>query len=363
MHFHSIHILDFKSWPEAQFELHPKLNCFVGPNGSGKTNLLDALHYLCLTKSYFSHQDQQNVRDGQEFFSLEGKLWREEEEEALFCAFSKGQKKVFKRNGSPYDRLADHIGRFPVVVISPYDRDLITEHADTRRRFVDNVLSQGNATYLHHLLRYNKSLQQRNRLLKFFASNQQFDGDALAMYDAQLAEHGTVVHRERQALVTALAPRVAYYYQWISNGAEEASLAYRSALDEGSWEALLAQSLAKDRLLQYTSAGTHRDDFIFRLGGKSVRRFGSQGQQKSYLIALKLAQYEFIKQELGQVPILLLDDIFDKLDAARVAQLVQLVHDRDFGQIFITDTHPDRTRELVAQIEPEARIFAIPEDL
>ncbi len=359
MFLKDLHILNFKSWEEAKFDFSPKLNCFVGLNGSGKTNLLDAIHYLSLTKSYFSSRDNRSIRKESDFFMIEANLSRKEEEVRLYCALKKGQKKIFRKDKKEYERLADHIGYFPAVVISPYDRDLITDSADTRRRFMDNVISQGNNSYLHHLMRYNKALQQRNSLLKFFAANQRFDGDSLEIYNLQLAEHGEYIYQQRVEFSEALKPRLQHYYTLISQGRESASIDYQSQRHDTGFEELFAQSLSKDRALQYTSAGLHRDDLIFKLDDTSIKHYGSQGQQKSLLIALKLAQYEFIRDHQGLVPVLLLDDIFDKLDENRVATLVKLVHDEDFGQIFITDTHPERTVDLVQQIDANAKIFEI----
>lgn len=359
MYLKDLHILNFKSWEEAKFDFSPKLNCFVGLNGSGKTNLLDAIHYLSLTKSYFSNRDNRSIKNEADFFMIEANLSRKDEDVQLYCALKKGQKKVFRKDKKEYERLSDHIGYFPAVVISPYDRDLITDSADTRRRFMDNVISQGNNVYLHHLMRYNKALQQRNSLLKYFAVNHKFDADSLGIYDHQLAEHGEYIYQQRLDFVEALKPRLQHYYALISQGREEASIDYQSQKHDATFEAMFSESLAKDRAVQYTSAGLHRDDLILKLDGNSIKHFGSQGQQKSLLIALKLAQYEFIRDHQNLVPVLLLDDIFDKLDERRVATLVKLVHDEDFGQIFITDTHPERTVELVKQIDANAKIFEI----
>ena len=359
MYLKDLHILNFKSWEEAKFEFSPKLNCFVGLNGSGKTNLLDAIHYLSLTKSYFSNRDNRSIKNDADFFMIEANLQRKDEDVQLYCALKKGQKKVFRKDKKEYERLADHIGYFPAVVISPYDRDLITDSADIRRRFTDNVISQGNSTYLHHLLRYNKALQQRNSLLKFFAANHKFDQDSLDIYDYQLAEHGEYIYAQRLEFAAVLKPRIQHYYELISQGREEASIIYQSQRHALGFFDLFKQAQPRDLQLQYTSAGLHRDDLIFRLNGESIKHYGSQGQQKSLLIALKLAQYEFIRDHQNLVPVLLLDDIFDKLDESRVATLVKLVHDEDFGQIFITDTHTVRTVELVRQIDANAKIFEI----
>jgi DNA replication and repair protein RecF len=361
MFLKSLNLQNFKSWSLAQFEFSPKLNAFVGLNGAGKTNLLDAIHYLSLTKSYFSTTDAQNIKDGAEFFALEGTFHRKEKDERIHCALKKGQKKVLRKNKKEYEKLADHIGLYPSVVISPYDRDLITESSETRRRFMDAVLSQGDSKYLFHLMRYNKALQQRNRLLKYFAANHTFDALSLEALNEQLAVHAKPVYQQRHDFCEELQPKIEFYYQFISLGREEARLGFKSQLHQQSLLEGLAENLSKDKLNQYTGVGPHRDDLIFELNEKSVRKFGSQGQQKSFLIALKLAQYDFIKEKLGITPILLLDDIFDKLDEERVAKLVKLVHDEDFGQIFITDTHPARTKKLVQEIDAKAKIIKVKE--
>lgn len=353
-----LHLMHFKSWSEASFEFAPKLNCFIGLNGSGKTNLLDAIHYLSLTKSYFSSSDQYNIQHGADFFSISGQAEDYEgQREKLYCAVQKGQKKLFKKADKAYPKLSEHIGYLPAVVISPYDRNLITEGSELRRRFLDNVLSQSEATYLDDLLRYNKSLQQRNSLLKFFAANQNFDAETLEAIDSQMLEYGQRLFNRRADFCSRLNPRIDHYYRQISDGRETASLVYRSQLNEGDFKSGLAENLNRDRLNQYSSVGVHRDNLDFLLDGHSIRRYGSQGQQKSYLIALKLAQYEFIGESLNKIPLLLLDDIFDKLDEQRVAQLVQLAHGEHFGQIFITDTHRERTERLISEVDPQAAVY------
>ena len=357
MYLRDLHVLNFKNWEEANFELSPRLNCFVGPNGSGKTNILDAIHYLSITKSYFSSTDLHNILSGADFFVTEGNFHLEGEPIHIHCALKRGQKKTIRHDKVEYEKLADHIGQFPSVVISPYDRDLITERSETRRRFMDGVISQSDAPYLHHLLRYLRVLRQRNALLKQMARQQSFQAEELQLYDEQMAQEALPLVEKRQAFVQELLPRLQYYYQWISAGAETAGLEYRSKLREQPFLELLREQQERDRVQQYTGVGAHRDDLEFTLQGRSVKQFGSQGQQKSFLIALKLAQYDFLKERQGRAPLLLLDDIFDKLDEDRVTQLIQLVHDQDFGQIFITDTHPSRTEELVRRIDPNACIF------
>lgn len=363
MYLQKLHLLNFKNWASANFEFSPNINCMVGANGSGKTNMLDAIHYLSMTKSYFGAQDALNIQDEQEFFVIEGQFTRHDETERLYCGVKKGQRKILKRNKKEYDRLADHIGQFPTVVISPYDRDLITEGSELRRRWMDSVISQGNSQYLFHLMRYTKAVQQRNTLLKYFAANGRFDRESLAAYDAQLLEHGLPLFAERQKLVAELEPKITHYHHWLSGGREAVQVRYKSALRDADFETLLQQNIAKDRQLQYTSVGLHKDNLEFTIGDKPMKRSASQGQQKSFLIALKLAQYNFLRAHQKVNPILLLDDIFDKLDEQRVEQLLEMVADANFGQIFITDTHAERTGALVRKIDPEARIFNTDENV
>ncbi len=355
----NLHIVNFKNWSQAELDFSAKLNCFVGTNGSGKTNLLDAIHYLSVCKSYFNPVDNQNIKDQEGFFVIEGNLERTEANHHIYCGLKRGQKKVFKNNQKQYDKLADHIGRFPSVMISPYDRDLIMEGSEVRRRFMDNVISQSDNIYLDHLMRYNKALQQRNALLKFFAANQQFDLASLEIYDQQLAEHGHEIYQKRQRFLDQLKPKLEYYYQLLTKGREKPEISYQSQLHEQPMLEVLKSFLERDRVNQYSGGGIHKDDLSLKIDDRKVKKYGSQGQQKSFLIALKLAQYDFLKSQQGVKPLLLLDDIFDKLDEERVQQLVQLVHDEDFGQIFITDTHPERTAALVKSIDNKAHVFTI----
>lgn len=359
MFLKKLQVLSFKSWEEGSFEFSPKLNCFVGLNGSGKTNLLDAIHYLSLSKSYFGSTDVQNIKDEAGYFMVEGLFSKNDIIDTIQCSMKRGQKKILRKNKKEYERLADHIGNYPSVVISPYDRDLITESSETRRRFMDSVISQGDADYLFNLMRYNKTLQQRNTLLKYFAANHFFDLENLEVYNEQLEIYATSIFNKRKWFVESLTPKIRHYYKLISAGSEEALISYDSQLHNADYKKQLEQALDKDRVNQYTGVGVHRDNLVFDLNGKSVRKFGSQGQQKSFLIALKLAQYDYIKEKQGVVPILLLDDIFDKLDEKRVEMLVKMVHDEDFGQIFITDTHLDRTESVVKEIDENAKIFNI----
>ncbi len=357
MHLEKLSLVNFKNIEAQTFNFKKKINCFVGNNGVGKTNVLDAIYYLSFTKSYFNPVASQNIKHNEDFFVIEGDYLLQERTERIICSLKKGQKKVLKRNGKVYERFSDHIGQFPLVIISPADRDLITEGSENRRKFMDGVISQQNKEYLKAVIAYGKVISQRNALLKFFAANRTFDALNLNVYNEQLIKYGTVIHEKRKKFLEKFTPIFKEKYQIISNAKEEVNLHYKSQLNDFSFNELLERNLEKDKVLQYTSVGTHKDDLGFLIGDYPVKKFGSQGQQKSYLIALKLAQFEFIKKQSEITPILLLDDIFDKLDEHRVAQIIQLVNNDEFGQIFITDTHFERTEEVVKQSNKPYQIF------
>jgi len=331
----------------------------VGDNGVGKTNVLDAIYYLSFAKSYFNSVAVQNIKHGEAFFMVEGDYVLNDRNEKIVCSLKRGQKKVLKRNGKNYDKFSEHIGQIPLVIISPADRDLVTDGSDTRRKFIDGVISQQNKKYLQNLIAYNKVLTQRNALLKYFAANRTFDALNLSVYDDQLANYGAEIYTIRKAFLEEFIPIFNAKYQIISGDKEVVNLIYKSQLNNFSISDLLKQSLEKDKILQYTTSGIHKDDLSFEIGEYPIKKFGSQGQQKSYLIALKLAQFEFIKQQSNVVPILLLDDIFDKLDEKRVSQIIDLVNDDEFGQIFITDTHSERTENIVKQSNKPYQIFKL----
>lgn len=347
MYLKTISILNFKNIATRTLDFHEKINCFVGDNGIGKTNILDAIYYLSFAKSYFNPVAVQNIKHGENFFVLDGDYVIHDRSEKIICSLKKGQKKVLKRNGKAYEKFSDHIGQLPLVIISPADRDLVTEGSDMRRKFMDGVISMQNKTYLKDLISYTKVVSQRNALLKYFAANRTFDALNLKVYDEQMTILGTRIFEERKVFLSKFTPIFNDKYQTISGNKEQVNLVYRSQLNNNSMEELLESSVEKDRLLQYTTVGVHKDDLSFEIENYPIKKFGSQGQQKSYLIALKLAQFEFLKQQSGVVPILLLDDIFDKLDEHRVAQIIDLVNNDEFGQIFITDTHTERTEKAL----------------
>lgn len=352
-------LVNYKNFDSKEFDFDAKINCFVGSNGIGKTNILDAIYHLSFGKSYFNPIASQNIKHGEDFFVVDGLFFKDERDEKIICSLKKGAKKVIKRNGKAYDKFSDHIGFLPLVIISPADRDLILEGSDTRRKFIDGVISQSNKEYLTALLKYNKILLQRNSLLKYFAVNHTFDKTTLSVYNEQLQEYGSIIHKERVAFLNAFIPIFKEQYAAISGGKENVTITYNSKLLEKNLLQLFDESLEKDRAVQYTTVGTHKDDLSFEINDYPVKKFGSQGQQKSFLIALKLAQFNFIKEQAKTTPILLLDDIFDKLDENRVAQIVSLVDDDNFGQIFISDTHADRTENVVKNIHQSYKIFKL----
>ncbi|PQJ78197.1 DNA replication/repair protein RecF [Polaribacter porphyrae] len=359
MHLQKISLVNFKNIASQTFDFQEKINCFVGNNGIGKTNVLDAIYYLSFAKSYFNSVAIQNIKHGESFFMIEGDYLLNNRNEKIVCSLKKGQKKILKRNEKKYDKFSEHIGSFPLVIISPADRDLVTEGSDTRRKFIDGVISQQNKNYLKDLIAYNKVLSQRNALLKYFAANRTFDALNLNVYDEQLEIYGNKIYDVRKNFLEEFIPIFNEKYKVISGDKEQVNLKYKSQLHDFSMSNLLQKSLDKDKILQYTSTGIHKDDLNFEIGEYPIKKFGSQGQQKSYLIALKLAQFDFIKQQSNVTPILLLDDIFDKLDENRVLQIIDLVNDDDFGQIFITDTHSERTENILRQSDKAYQIFKL----
>lgn len=359
MNLEQLHILNFKNISEKTFHFTRKINCFVGKNGQGKTNLLDAIYYLANGKSYFNPVALQNIKHQEDFFVLEGSFNKSEKKEQIVCSLKKGQKKILKRNGKAYEKFSEHIGLIPLVMISPSDQDLISEGSETRRKFIDLVISQQNPLYLQQLIQYQKILSQRNALLKYFALNRVFDQDTLEIYNQQLHGLGQEIYLKREAFITEFNPIFKKHHQKITNKSEEVEIKYESQLQEKPLLELFEDALPKDRVLQYTSVGTHKDDLLFEINGYPIKKYGSQGQQKSLLIALKLAQFDFIKQQSGIAPILLFDDIFDKLDADRVQQVITMVNDEAFGQLFITDTHEERTELIVKSTHLDYEIFKI----
>lgn len=359
MYLHKLSLLNYKNIEEANFEFDARINCFTGPNGVGKTNVLDAVYHLANGRSYFNPMAVQNIRHGEEFFVIDGAFDKDGRTENIVCSLKRGQKKVLKRNGKAYDKFSEHIGLIPLVIISPYDADLITEGSETRRGFIDSVISQQDSAYLQQLINYQKVVSQRNALLKYFALNHTFDRDTLYIYNEQLDALGRTIFEKRKVFLEGFIPIFNRHHQAITGAAENVSLGYESQLHQKPLLELLDESLQRDRVLQYTSVGIHKDDLLFEIEGHPIKKFGSQGQQKSYLIALKLAQFEFLKKQSGFLPILLFDDIFDKLDETRVARIVKMIDDHTFGQIFISDTHSERTEQIVKQTHQSYKMFSL----
>ncbi len=359
MFLNHLALINYKNFSSQTFDFDTKINCFVGSNGVGKTNVLDAIYHLSFGKSYFNPVATQNIQHDTDFFVVEGDFTKNERNEKIICSLKKGMQKVIKRNGKTYERLSDHIGFLPLVIISPADRDLIIEGSETRRKFIDGVISQSDKSYLQTLIKYNKILSQRNALLKFFAVNHTFNGETLAVYNEQLALYGTPIYEKREAFMKPFIEIFKEQYGIISGGNEEVTLTYESKLSSENLSKLLETNLEKDRALQYTGVGIHKDDLSFEIAGHPIKKFGSQGQQKSFLIALKFAQFHFIKELSKTTPILLLDDIFDKLDEDRVSHIIALVDDENFGQLFISDTHAERTENVVKKIHQSYKIFKL----
>ena len=356
MRLTSISILNYKNIDEANLEFSPNINCFIGNNGMGKTNLLDAVYYLSFCKSHFNAIDSQNIRHDAEFFMLQGSYRLNDADEDIYCGMKRRQKKQFKRNKKEYERLSDHIGLLPLVLVSPADSALISEGSDERRKFVDGVISQYNKSYLTHLLQYNNALHQRNALLK---NEMMTDDSLLDIWEEQMAEHGMYIYGERKRFIDEFIPVFQRFYSYISDGNEQISLQYRSQYDDRDIKASMVATRDRDRILGYSTQGIHKDELEMLLDTHPMKRVGSQGQNKTYIISLKLAQFEFLKRTHGCSPLLLLDDIFDKLDENRVKRIVELVSSDTFGQIFITDTNRKHLDHILEQIEQESFIFLV----
>lgn len=362
MFLSTLSLVNFKNYAKATYTFHSRITCFVGRNGIGKTNLLDAIYYLCLTKSYFHAVDQYNIRHGEDFFRLDAKLNSKGREYQLKCILQKGKRKEFFKDEVKYEKLAEHVGQFPVVIITPDDNQLISGGSEERRRYLDALLSQIDRLYLEHLQAYMKVLEQRNALLKRFADHQFFDRDMVQVYDAALVEHGDYIYHARKQVVVELEPIFNSIYGVLSQGHEQVKLGYESGMNDAPLDVLLSKDLEKDRILKRTSAGIHRDDLLFEMDGYITKRFGSQGQQKSFLLSLKLAQYHLLQQHTGTDPLLLLDDIFDKLDAQRSAQLLDYLCTQPFGQVFITDTQRARLEQYFDEHVEKAEMIEMGED-
>lgn len=356
MKLQTLSILNYKNIKEADLVFSDKINCFIGRNGMGKTNVLDAVYYLSFCKSHSNSIDSQNIEHDSDFFLIQGTYNLRGNTEEVYCGMKRRQKKQFKRNKKEYERLVDHIGLLPLVLVSPADSELIAEGSDERRKFMDGVISQYNKQYLNYLLAYNNALKQRNALLKL---EQMPDATLLEVWEEQMAVHAEFIYQERVKFINEFIPIFQEFYQIISQGQEQVSLAYTSQLQNRDLRDAFVRTRERDHILGYSTQGIHKDEIEMMLGNFPMKRVGSQGQNKTYLIALKLAQFDFLKRTHGIAPLLLLDDIFDKLDSHRVKQIVELVAGNRFGQIFITDTNREHLNEILEQITQSAKIFGV----
>lgn len=346
MHLTRLSVVNFKNISQADLAFAEKVNCFLGNNGAGKTTLLDAIYYLAFCKSCFNPIDSQNIKQGEGFFVIDGAFSIDNHKESVFCGLKHNEKKRFKRNQKEYERLADHIGVIPLVMIAPADTALIREGSDVRRKFMDGIIAQYDRSYLDSLTQYNRTLAQRNALLKHQWIEGKFDTTSLEVFDEQLHAFGTDIHKKRLEFLNDYLPIFSGFYKLISGGAEQVNIAYESQLNQQELLNLLTEHRKRDYRAQYTTQGIHKDDLEFKIGDYPLKKFGSQGQKKSFVTALRLAQFDFLKDLKQTKPILLLDDIFDKLDDLRVAALMKLVSEDHFGQIFITDANLHRVPDL-----------------
>lgn len=357
MLLHRLALVNYRNYGSANLEFGPKINVLVGANGSGKTNLLDAIYYLSFTRSARQPVDPLNVREGQDHFSIQGEFLVHSQRSTVSVVLQPGARKVFRENGVDYDRLSDHIGKYPVVLLGPDDVDIIREGSETRRKFFDGLISQVDHGYLENLIRYNNLLKQRNGLLRIFHTGKP-DWVALESYDQMMAGPAQFIYEKRKAFMDRFVPVFNRYFQYLVEEREETSVTYLSGLDEMTMADGCARFRERDRVLQRTSFGIHKDDYRFLLGETDLKKFGSQGQQKTMVIAMRLAQWDLIGEEKGFRPVLLLDDIFDKLDDHRIGRLLDLVRDQ-FGQLFITDARPDRTEGLLRNVSSNVLVFTV----
>jgi DNA replication and repair protein RecF len=355
-----LRLYNFKNYAEVEVRPDPKINCFLGKNGCGKTNLLDAIHYLAFTKSAINPSDIQNIRFEQNQFLVKGRFSVEGRLKEIVCAYQQGQKKNVREDDQDYLKFSDHVGKYPVVLITPQDIELIWGGGEQRRRFFDTLLSQLDRFYLENLIIYNHQVKQRNSLLRKFSEAGSVDSDLLGSYDHRICIAGNYIHQSRKNLLKEFIPKFKKHYRFIAQESEEnIEVEYRSDLDQADFATQLKNHIHRDILLQRTTCGIHRDDFLFLLNGGELKKFGSQGQQKSFLISLKLSEFEVIAEKKGLKPILLLDDIFDKLDDSRIHHLMKLVAEGMFGQLFITDARLDRSSSILKEAGIEAKIFVV----
>ncbi|MDR2970543.1 MAG: DNA replication/repair protein RecF [Bacteroidales bacterium] len=360
MYLKNLQVSNFKNYEENEFDFHENVNCFVGKNGSGKTNLLDAIHYLSFCKSYFSSQDNYSIRFNCDFFAIHGlfESFDNKTTAKISCVFKNGRK-TMKANQKEYQKLSDHIGLFPLIMVSPYDSDIISEGSETRRKFLDITISQFDKEYLQQLIVYQKIIQQRNQLLKQYLLGERVDLSVIQIYNDQLIPRGNYIFEKRKQFIFDILPDFLRYHKTLSEDKEKVSILYQSQLFDIDFKKGLQENEIQDFRSSYTNFGVHKDDFIFLINEKQIKQFGSQGQQKSFLLALKLAQYDYIATRKKLKPILLLDDIFDKLDNFRIAQLLHMLGQNHFGQVFITDTDEKRLQKILGKHQILSKVLLI----
>lgn len=359
MHLKKLSLHDFKNYGETHFIFDNKVNCFLGKNGVGKTNILDAIYYLGFTKSALNGVDAQNVKHDKNQFVIKGAFDNQSLNSEVICSYAIGSKKLVRIDGNDVRKLSDHIGNYPIVLVAPNDVEVIWGGSELRRKFFDSLIAQLDKRYLEHLIVYTNQLKQRNSLLRL-AVDRGMDYDLLETYDQRIVESGNYIHKKRTEFLDSFLPLFKSHYRFLSGDhGEEIDIEYRSDCTDNDFQLMLKNSVKKDLVIQRTSVGVHRDDFAFLLNGFDLKRIGSQGQQKSFLIGLKLAEFQSIETVKKIKPLLLLDDIFDKLDDERIHKLVKLVVEGTFGQLFITDARPDRSQGLLKEAQVEAEIFMI----
>ena len=359
MFFKNLTLFNFKNFETLDIDFESGLNCFVGHNGAGKTNILDALHYLSMTKSSVNSIDSANIKFEEDALLIKSVIEVNEKKHLVSCSVQAGKKKEVKVDKKEHEKLSEHIGLFPLVMISPSDTDLIYDTNEVRRKFFDIAISQANKNYLHHLIAYAFALKNRNVLLKQYGETGRLDSDLLQTYTLQLVEHGKPIYKERKVYLRQFLKFFDHHYASLQSQNESVSIVYESQLSEEEPEILYKRSLQKDKIIQRTTIGIHKDAFLFNIFDKPLKRHGSQGQQKSFLIALKLAQYDLLASQKSLKPVLLLDDVFDKLDDERMQMLLKKVTHETYGQLFITDARPERTMTLLEHNQLKARIFEI----
>lgn len=359
MFLKELSLTNYKNFESLKFSFDTKIICFVGLNGVGKTNILDSIYHLSYTKSYFNPIPSQNIKHGETFFFISGRYMINDKEENILVSLKKGDKKIIKRNNKLYKKFSDHIGKIPLVLISPDDRNLIIEGSETRRKFIDGIISQTDKEYLNNLIDYNKTLKQRNALLKMFYDNSESIRKTIDIYDRQLSSDAQKIYDKRREFLNEFIPIFKSRYKELSNDKENVEIKHSSDIspDQNLYK-LLKNSFEKDLRFQYTTKGIHKDDLNLSLDNFPIKKYGSQGQQKTFLIAMKLAQFDYLSK-LDSKPILLLDDIFDKLDDARVKQIINLVNQEKFNQIFISDTNKTRSENIIKKVNKSYKIFEI----